>query len=163
MQKAKILFILLTSLLIMGCKSREKEPELRDPIYLDLLQEYSKHSSKIQTLEKQVIETQKDVEMMPARSVDKKIKSKQLMALKDSIRMLKESELYFKIRAEQRKAYARRDYNIAFDKGEEWPDPKEFEAYKLNKSLNAASRNWSERVPKKSSSAERLEGMKLEE
>jgi len=55
---------------------------------------------------------------------------------------------YYRIRSQRRKVEGRRSYRIAFEKGQDWPNPKEYQSYLVNKRLREASRNWSARVPK---------------
>lgn len=55
--------------------------------------------------------------------------------------------LYFQIRAEQRKDFAREEYLRSFYAEKPWPRPEDIEAYKKQKKIADASRNWSDRVP----------------
>lgn len=142
------LFIACSIFSILGCKSKNPNPELIDPIYLDLQKEERRHSQLVKELEKQIETSNKELASSEPRSIDLKIKAKEISGLKDRLIRLKQGEEYFRIRAELRRVEARKAYTIAFEKGEEWPNPEEFKAYEVNKRLRTVPLNWSERVPK---------------
>ncbi|HVK60828.1 MAG TPA: hypothetical protein VM432_04725 [Bdellovibrionales bacterium] len=61
---------------------------------------------------------------------------------------LRQEAEYYKVRAEQRLIFARREYLKAFNEGREWPDPAEYEEYQKMKKLREGSRRWEDRIPK---------------
>lgn len=148
-QACQIILLCLLTLLI-GCKKRDPQPHLRDPIYSDLSKEHNRHLKMVEEQAKEVAKLQAEFDQVQVRTIDKRIKSRDLQKAKDQLQKLEQGAEYFRIRAELRRVYAKKDYTEAYEKGEEWPDPKEFEIYMTNKRLRNVSLNWSERVPKAS-------------
>lgn len=149
MQKITQLFLfILLPLALLACKSKDPNPELRDPIYLDLLKEAKRHEDELKNLEKSLETIEKELAEQKPRSMDLKVKEKELLKTQNRIIHVKQGLKYFEIRAELRRVYARKEYTIAFQKDETWPKPEEFEDYKKNKAMRNISLNWNERVPK---------------
>jgi len=140
------LFILFVS--IQGCRQEDANPELSDPIYLDLVKELNTLKSTKEDIEKKIIAAEKELSKSAPRTIDRKNAENELKRQLTQLGVIDQQHEYYKIRTERRRVEGRRSYRIAFEKKEEWPDPKEFDAYKTNKKLYYASKNWNERVPK---------------
>ena len=69
--------------------------------------------------------------------------------MKNEIARLEQRAQYLELAAKSRKYEARKKYLEAFEAGAEqqWPDPKEFEAYKVNKRVQAVDSDWRKRYP----------------
>jgi hypothetical protein len=139
---------MLMAILITGCRHEEPNPELIDPIYSDLNKDYLGISAAREESEKNLEGFKKDLEKAPARTLEKRNAEEDIQKEQNRLDRLTQLEEYFKIRVERRKVEARRDYKLAFIDNKNWPDPKEYEAYMVNKHLVHASKNWNDRVPK---------------
>jgi hypothetical protein len=144
---ALVLIFVLTSF-ISGCSRPNPTPEKVDPIYLDLIGRSSVAKAAAETTKEEIIKLREDLAALPARDPSRR-KLQQDLSKKETQMMVADQEaLYFEIRAQQRMAYARKAYLEAFDRGEKWPDPKDFEAYKLQRRLEDAPREWNARLQK---------------
>lgn len=144
----KCLVILSILMLTLGCNRPDPNPELKDPIYKDLKSEYSKYQKYVEDEQKKLDEAMLEMEKIEPRSLDRRAKTMEIRSFKKNILEYTQKAEYFRIKMELRRVYGRKAYRIAFQKGEDWPDPSEFKAYETNKRLQEAPRNWSHRVPK---------------
>lgn len=138
-------FILLY---ISGCKSENAQPELLDPIYLDLVKEQRSAEDELKKSLDKISTLEKEYGQQEARSMDKKITQKDLFNEKERNVRLAQNAEYYRIAALKRLAESRISYKKAFMANEAWPDPKENESYLLQKEMRNKSRSWSDRVPK---------------
>lgn len=139
--------VLLTIIFFsFGCKTRNTTPEKLDPIYNDLLSKIKNHEQMISTKEKELENAEKDLLHAQAQTGEEKMRRNVVFDIKNELVKLKQKLRYWRARAETRKAYAREEYNRAFEKDESWPDPEEYKLYKVNERLVNASRNWDDRL-----------------
>ncbi len=119
-----------------------------DPIYQDISKEALAAQVAREESEKALDGFKKALEKAPPRTIERRNAEDDIK--KESERLLKlvQIEEYNNIRVARRKAEDHRNYKIAFAADTPWPDPKELEAYLVNKRLVKASKNWSDRVPK---------------
>lgn len=146
----RIKFILLVSLLGLaaGCTRMDPNPEIMDPIYQSFVKEQRNYEKLVEEGEKALATAKAELELGEVRTLDKKIQQSTYNKAVRALQQAKEMATYYKVRADLRKAYGRKEYKIAFQKGEKWPNPSEVYTYQLNKELRDAPRNWSARVPK---------------
>ena len=133
---------------MVACSKEDPNPELKDPIYQDLLSEHKKYKKMLEDGEKEITKLKEELDNVDVRSIDRKIQAREYQKAIRNIVKLREQTEFYRIKSELRKVYGRKAYRIAFRENKEWPDPKEFEDYNTNKKLRAAPRNWSHRVPK---------------
>lgn len=138
----------LTMLSIAGCKQKIPDPHTIDPIYADLGLEAKNARTAEETERKAIVELKKKIEALPARDPIKGQMIRELYSRERNVVQLKQRAEYFEIRRLQREEYDAQAYEKAFNADQPWPDPQEFKEYKKLKQLNAASRNWDDRVPK---------------
>lgn len=132
----------------IGCSRPNPTPELTDPIFSDLTQRFAVAKAAADSKKGEIKKLRAELEALPARDVARK-KTQEDITKQEHLMMAAEQEaLYFEIRANQRKAYARDEYIKAFEKGKPWPDPKDFETYKLQRKLRDSPRDWSSKLPK---------------
>lgn len=142
------LTLALVTGLFSSCSRPNPTPELTDPIYADLQQRSSVARAAAETAKEDARKLREELANLPARDVTRR-KTIEDIAKKESQMMVADQEsLYYEIRAQQRKEYARTEYLKAFEKGEPWPDPHDFETYKLQRKLRDAPREWSSKIPK---------------
>ncbi len=133
---------------IMGCKRPMQNPELIDPIYMELLKESKTHDDvkKAKQAEMEAIKAEmKDADPRSGRG--KTAKSRYYSKEKEFY-FHQQMAVYYKLRARTRKYEARDSYLKAFSEGKAWPDPKEYEDYQAQVALRKGNRLWDVRVPK---------------
>jgi hypothetical protein len=137
--------MLLTGLLT-GCSRPNPTPELKDPIYLDLSSRGALATAASESVKEEIKTLRADLEALPPRDSTRR-KLQQDLTQKETRLMVADQEaLYFEIRAQQRKEYARKEYLDAFHAGKPWPRPEDFEAYKAQRRLQDAPREWNSRI-----------------
>lgn len=146
--KILLLFVVSFSIFIGGCSKHDPNPELRDPIFLDLKDRVGDLNRDVNSLKATVEEEQAKVESSEPRSKDLALARKRLREAKIKLGRAEQELRYFEIRLERRKLESRLAYEKAFSADRPWPDKKEFEAYEANKELKSAQSSWSSRVPK---------------
>ncbi len=124
------------------------KPETLDPIYAELNSNAAAFLTKIEAQEKKIVDLEMSLEKMGARDPGRKRAIKETYDLQRGLVQMKQQQKYFEIRAEQRKEYAQRAYDRAFDEGRDWPDARELAEHKEFLRLKHAPRNWEDRVPK---------------
>ncbi len=131
----------------IGCKENPN-PELLDPIYMDLMKEADAYGKAAEEAQKKVETKTKDLAKTKPRTIERKNIQGEILSEQTKRERSLQMQEYYKIRAIRRKAEGQIEYKKAFKKKEPWPKPEEYEAYKLNKALVSASKNWGDRVPK---------------
>ena len=144
----KLIFVLLFIFFNVSCKKEEPNPELRDPIYSDLVSIHKENKKLLDDEKKLTVGLESAAKEARPRSSEKRIAKKTLRSHRKKLVKYGQLEHYYRIHSERRSLVGRKAYRIAFRKGEPWPDPKEFEHYKTNKRLKNANLNWQARVPK---------------
>ena len=143
-----ICIIIFSTMALFGCRKEEPNPEILDPVYQDLAKELAGLKSAKDEAEKAVEAAQKAVNKAPTRTMERRESEDDLHKAEGNLARLTQVVAFYELRVERRRVEARRDYKIAFAAEKPWPDPKEFEAYVINKRLSRASKNWADRVPK---------------
>jgi hypothetical protein len=134
--------------LLLACRREEPNPELRDPIYLNLVQKTGELKSKREDSIKKLEELRKGVEKTAATTLERKLAEKDLKVALQNLEKLEQEYNYATIRTERRRVETRKSYRIAFGQNQTWPDPSEHEAYLANQRMRTASRRWDDHVPK---------------
>lgn len=133
---------------LVACTKEDPNPELRDPIFKDLEKRRDEHQKNANEAAATLKTLYEKLEKVEANSIEKKDIQKDIA--KNKAKNLESDQWYryYKIRAERRRITGRESYREAFAKGEEWPNPREYSDYQVNRRLVEASRNWNARVPK---------------
>ena len=147
MQRLFRLLILTTLFVQLGCKSPEENPHLLDPIYTDFIKEQANYENRIKAELKSLEVSKKELAETEPRSLDRKIKQSEVNKTQNILRKLEQRKEYYRIKAELRRAYGKKEYLKAFEKGEAWPKPEDVRAYRVNKQIRQTPRKWSVRVP----------------
>lgn len=135
-------------LVLAGCKEPVPNPELRDPIYADLKAQLAATLSDVEAEKKSIEELETTMPKMDVRTAEIKQARRQLSSHTKKLSQLTQMKEYYEIRLEQRKSFVEKDYLRAFEADQPWPNPDEFDRYKVVKKLRTADRNWDSRVPK---------------
>ncbi len=145
----KLLFsTVILPLFLVGCSKHNPNPELLDPIYLDLKGRVGDLEKDVSSFQAAVSEEEENLVRVEPRTKDQALAKKRLREAKIKLARAEQNFKYYKIRLERRKFEARVAYEKAFSEDKAWPNPKEFEAYQANKQLRQAKSSWSLRVPK---------------
>lgn len=128
---------------MVGCRSPEANPELRDPIYSFLKAKEAQVAGQIAGETKALEEAAGVLKKAVPQSGQVKFAKKHYYTIKDRLEKLEQQRRYYEIRQKSRIAEARESYLQAFHKKEEWPRPEEFEEFKIQESAREKSRNWS--------------------
>lgn len=132
----------------MGCKKEDPNPELLDPIYMDLDKRAIDSAKNLEAELLRQAELKVSLSKAEVHSIDvKKYKLDLAKSLKISLDLDQKARFY-KIRAERRKLDDRIAYKLAFQKNEPWPNPRDYSDYLVNIRLQDAPKNWAVRVPK---------------
>ena len=135
-------------LMLSACSRPNPTPEVLDPIYADLVQRSALAKAAGEGAKEEVKKLREELEKLPARDVTRRKTLEDIGKQESRHNVAEQEALYYEIRAEQRKQYARTEYVKAFEKNEAWPDPNDFETYKLQRKLRDAPREWSSKIEK---------------
>lgn len=139
--------MLTVPLLCIGCKKMDPNPELKDPIYKDLSEIHKESEKQLKELLKTQEDNKKELEAAGANNgMDLKVARKKIRDTAKKITMTTQLVEYSRIRMERRLVEGRRSYRLAFEKGEDWPVPEEYQHYLANKRLLNSPKNWSART-----------------
>jgi hypothetical protein len=128
--------LLLLFPLLGACeKKADPNPELRDPIYSDFKAELGLAEQGIAAEKKTLEGHEQELKEVVPQSGQIKFAQKRIYESRDKITKLEQRKLYFELKIKARMAEARKAYRAAFNKGEEWPDPKEYDEYKVASKL----------------------------
>ncbi len=143
----KLFFQTFIILSLIGCHKPLTTPEELDPIYKEWLADYENTEKKIEE-QKKIIEEfpEKFEHIVPQTGQTRKI-YKEYYQAKNQLDALKQKALYYELAAKSRKYEARKLYLEAFEAEKEWPDPKEYEEFKLNKQVQSVNLSWRQRYP----------------
>jgi hypothetical protein len=142
-------FILLIVIFgLVGCKKEDPNPELLDPIYVDLDQRATSAQKAYDEELKKQADTKIALEKALANTIELKNAQKDLAKSQSIAVDLEQKARFYQIRAKRRLFVDRITYKAAFAKDEKWPDPREYSDYQVNMRLQESSRNWGARVPK---------------
>jgi len=133
---------------VSGCKSNDPNPELKDPIYIDIKSELEEMNKQLGIAEKFLVNAYKEEKNAELGSSELATIRRDIRAEKIKIESIRQSIRYTEIRLERRKLEARLAYAKAFKSDKEWPDKKEYKAYLAHKELVEAPESWNERVPR---------------
>ena len=145
----RLSLIFLFAVILAGCEEKptNPEPELLDPIYLDLLKQRGDIEAYRPAAEKTLEITKQDmIEAVPHTGIYKR---KRMQYFKEwrSIRKMRQDSKYLEMLALRRQIEARRSYRRAIKNGDPWPNPAESRKYKAIRKLKTASKNWDSRLP----------------
>lgn len=128
------LFLLIP--LLGACeKKQDPNPELRDPIYADYKAELGIAEQGLAAEKKTLEGHEAELKEVIPQSGQIKFAQKRVYESREKITKLEQRKLYFELKIKARLTEARKAYRTAFSKGEEWPDPKEHEEYKVASKL----------------------------
>ncbi len=132
--------------LLVGCRKEDPNPELLDPIYNDLRAQLASAESAVEAMSKKLEAAKKELTISEPRSLDRRIARDNIEKYTQGLTKAEELREFYTIRVARRLAETRKSYKQAFRKNAPWPDPNEYEYYKINKKLVTAPQNWTQRL-----------------
>lgn len=139
-----VFFVL--SLTLVSCNKELSQPELKDPIYKDLLKEQKKYEDLAIDTEIQFRKLETEKKKWEARSLKRALSKKNFYKLKKQWKEYTQWAQYYKLRAISRLRQDRKSYKEAFRKGKVWPPPEEYRLYLIEKKLKNAPRKWTRKA-----------------
>lgn len=137
---AYLLFFFL--FLVIGCEKADPNPELKDPIYADLVLQLSTTEKDLVEINKNAEEQKNLYENAAPQSGQAGVFKKRYFAAASTADRLNQQIKYWKIRIEERRLSSRKSYLESLKSGNAWPDPKEYEVYLSEKKLRQAKVIW---------------------
>ena len=146
----KLLILPLFFLGAMGCHKPDPHPEAMDPIYKDIEKAQGEVKSQLDSESKAFEEAKNEVKKVVPQTGQIKYAQKHYFDSVARLQKLKQLHRYYTLRLKSRESEAQELYLKAFAKDQPWPDPEEFEVYKITESARTKSRHWSvkERIEK---------------
>ncbi len=147
--KASIFYIFSCVLVAftIGCNRPHPSPEDLDPIFLDL----TRRAQEAKRLYKEELAKRDSallaIQRSEVNSLDIQVARKDWISSNQKLPLLEQKAQFLSLQAERRKVTSRLAYRLAYEKGEEWPNPEEYQAYKTHRRLREAPRTWDHRVP----------------
>lgn len=133
---------ILSMHILLGCNKPEPNPELRDPIYQDLVAQLAATQKSIGDADKAYKDKLAELSKAKPQTGQFKYIQGQAFQAEHAFELLKQQEKYWKIRISERKRLSRMQYLKAFKKKEPWPSPEEFKEYETEKRLRQAKLSW---------------------
>ncbi len=142
------LSFLIFAFFLAACKRPMKNPELIDPIYIDLLKESKAYADQAAKLLAEAEAAKLEWEKEDPRTGNAKaIKNRYYGKLKEA-ESAKQMQVFYELHAKTRKKEAREQYLTAFKADKPWPDPSEYDGYQTKMSLRKANKSWDSRTKK---------------
>ena len=141
--KAKYVLIILSMLFAVGCNRPDPNPELKDPIYLDIQRELQEAKREVDAQEKQLEEFKKAFASVVPQTGQIKFAQKRLNDATDKLQRQRQMVRYWEIRLDTRKAESKKLYQQAFSKDKPWPNQQEWQEYKTIRAAQTKPKLWS--------------------
>lgn len=146
--KIQMLFVIALLFGLIGCKSEDPNPELKDQLYLQL----QKEEKVLEKAQEEAVKTREETlkEMLSPKldRVDKIRLARQLKKAEIALLKVNQDFQYIKIKVARRKVETRKSYKVAFLADKDWNTADEFKNYETHQRLVATDLNWDKRVPK---------------
>jgi hypothetical protein len=151
-RKAKDFWLLTGAIaalsLLLGCSKPHPQPELLDPIYADLVSRSNVSKAAAHQANAELVRARESLATAPPRDPTRRKLQQDISKHLNRITVADQEAIYYEVRANQRRDYARSEYLKAYNRGESWPNPADFEAYKTQKRLQEAPRDWGAHLKK---------------
>ena len=139
----KILILPLFILGAAGCHNPDPHPEAMDPIYKDIEHAQGEIKGQIESEAKNLEEAKATLKKVVPQTGQIKFAQKHYFDSLARIEKLKQLQRYYALKLKSRESEAQELYLKAFEKDQPWPEPEEFETYKITEMARTKSRHWS--------------------
>ncbi len=130
-------------LIVAGCDKPNPNPELSDPIYMDIQKQLRASQAQLTAETKTLQEAKSELLRVVPQTGQIKFAQKRVYDAQAYLLKTQQQVQYFEIRLKSRFDYSRTSYHKAYQKKKEWPDPGEYKDYKTQLRLDAAPKQWS--------------------
>lgn len=137
-----IYFIFLLFPLLAACNKPDPNPELKDPVYSDLIALQGSTNQALDAEIKKLEGFKQELRDVIPQSGQIKFAQKRVYESQERITKLEQEKIYYELKIKERLSQARKSYAKSFEKKEPWPDPKEWDEYQTAKKLRNAKRAW---------------------
>lgn len=146
---AAVIFLFLTA-----CDKPESNPELKDSVYLDMKNEEARYKKEMDAKLKELESYNESYAELPDSDYQKKMTRADIYRTKNEIKKLKQMEAYYRVSAESRQIFARKQYLEYYKtgKGKDWPPSEAKTRYEAQKKLANTPKSWTRGIASKASS-----------
>jgi len=130
-------------LFVAGCNRPDPNPELKDPIYLDIQKELQDAKREVENQEKQVEEFKKVLAGVVPQTGQIKFAQKRFEESTAKLKKDQQMLRYWLIRLEDRRLESKKLYSVAFAKDKPWPNQQEWLDYKTTRTAQLKPKLWS--------------------
>lgn len=142
-EHSKIISLVCFALLFFAsCTKHDPNPELKDPIYLDIKTQMGLAEKSLAEASAKIKEFSGELAGALPQTGQIKILQRKLYYHEKQKDLFQQQIKYWLIRSEDRIKQARIDYAKSLSGGPAWPDPKEYETYLSEKKLRLAKIEW---------------------
>ncbi len=136
-------FLLGLSVLQISCNRKDPNPEVRDPLYLELQAKLKEAEQELAAAQAQYAEAEANLAKVTPQTGQIKYASKRLWSSAERIIKLQQIVRYFEIKIESQKWRAKEEYLISYYKKTPWPNEKPREDFRAMYKARQIERNWS--------------------
>lgn len=138
----RIYLILCISILLFGCDRPDPQPQLRDPIYLDIQSEITSLQQAFDSESKTLQEHQKTLSEVIPQTGQIKYAQKRVDESKAVLNKMAQELEYQRLKLQAQEKKARVSYKKAHNLKEAWPNPTEWSEYQAEKRFRSAKKTW---------------------
>lgn len=139
----KIAVILLYFLILsVGCNKKDPNPEQKDEIYKDYMQELEIANKSVEAQEKEVEKLRLELNVAVPQTGQIKYAQKKFFEAEKVLDKFKQQRQFFQIKLEQRKADVQQKYDASLNGGKPFPDEEEIKNYQSTLKLQREKIRW---------------------
>ncbi len=135
-------------ILVTGCDRPLSEPELHDPVYLDMQRGAKEWEKAEAEAAKKLQEMKTEYDSLDTKNAFRYRLKSDIQLQENLVLQIKQKSEHEKLLVKKRAKESAANYWKAREAKLPWPDPAEYEGFKAAQRLRASSRNWDDRVPK---------------
>lgn len=139
----RLLFFIQFALFATGCNKPIPNPEMSDPIYLDIQARIAAATTNVADFEVLLKEKAVDIQIATPQTSQLKWAHKRYYATEAVLAKAKQDLMYWKIKSATRQQEARRKYLKFFYAQKQWPDQEEFVEWNTLNKVNRKPAVWS--------------------
>lgn len=143
--KSGLIALFFMTLTLISCTKADPEAYRGDPILQDYVTQQGLTNSQLETLNKQILTTKKDMQTSVPQSGQYSVHRKRLHEQEDRAAKLIQQLQFWKLKIESRAKEAQSEYLKAFKEKKEWPDKSKVESYFAEKRLRQAKMGWNQK------------------
>lgn len=138
----KTIFLALFAFLLTACTQKDSNPELKDEIYNDYLQELDIANKSIESQEKEVEKLRIELNAAIPQTGQIKYVQKKYFEADKLLQQYKQQRQFFQIKLEQRKLEVQDKYEASLNNGLPYPDEEEVKVYRSTLKLQREKIAW---------------------